>query len=199
MCEGGSPGGGSGDMTSDVTAVTADGATSGAPCVRPGRSQAVCARGERYGSPARAPHRRRDVCARVRTYGLTDVIDPGGNTVNYRISPGSKPAAHAGAAPAVSSSNTRDLTRHSVVSSHGTSASKARLIGRRLPVPSSGFDPYIAGHRFTEATRGSVHGGGAGQSIHPCLQRLALDEVARGAPTGCVGRRLRVYPAAGVS
>ena len=67
-------------MTSDITTVTADGATSGAPCVRPDRSQTVCTHGERYGSPARHPHRRRDVRAHVHTYGLTDVIDPGGNT-----------------------------------------------------------------------------------------------------------------------
>ena len=169
LCEGGSPGGGSGDMTSDITTVTADGATSGAPCVRPGRRQAVCAHGERCGSPARHPHRRRDVRAHVHTYGLTDVIDPGGNTgelsplspADTRPScarwPGSQPVEHTGS------------VRHSVVSSHGTSTSNVRLIGRQMPVPSSGLDPYIPGHRSAEATLIQLRGGGpGGRSTRVC-------------------------------
>jgi len=174
VCECGSPGGGSGDITSYVTPVTTDGATSGAPCVRPGARQAVCPHGETRGSPARHSHRRRDVCARVRTYVLTDVTDPGGNTGEMSPLTRWTPAYHACAGPAAIQSNTRDPFRHSVVSSRGTATSKARLIGRQLPVPSSGRDPYVAGHRFTAATLSQRAWGGAGQSIHPCLQRLGL-------------------------
>lgn len=162
MCEGGSPGGGSGDMTSDITTVTADGATSGAPCVRPGRSQTVCTHGERYGSPARHPHRRRDVRAHVHTYGLTDVIDPGGNTGELSPLTRRTPARHTRDGPAVSQSKTLDPSRHSVVSSHDTSTSNVRLIGRQTPVPSSGLNPYIPGHRSAEATLIQLCGGGPG-------------------------------------
>ena len=168
MCEVGSLGGGSGDMTSDVTAVTANCATSGALCVRPGGRQAVCAYRERCGSPAR----RRDVCTRVRTYGLTDVIDPGGNTVKRRISARRTAAPSCVAAPAVGSSNTRDpyATRSCLRPAHWTS--KARLIGRQSPVPSSGLDPYIPGHRVTEATL-IQRAWGRGRVVdHTCLQRL---------------------------
>lgn len=187
-------------MTSDVTAVTADGATSGAPCVRPGRSQAVCAHGERRGSPARHPHRRRGVCARVPTYGLTDVIDPGGNTGEVSFLTRRTSVRHACAVPPVSQANTRDpyATRPCLRTAHRTS--KGRLIVRHWPVPSSGRDPYIAGHGFIEATL-SQRAWGRGRPVDPPVSAAAwgLDEVARGAPTGCVGRRLRVYPAAGVS
>jgi len=166
VCECGSPGGGSGDMTSDITTVTTDGATSGAPCVRPGARQAVWAHGKRCGSPARHSHRRCDVCTRVRTYVLTDVIDPGGNTGEVSPLTRRTPAYHACAGRAAIQSNTRGLYGHSVVSSHGTAASKARLIGRQLPVPSSGRDPYVAGHRFTAATL-SQRAWGRGRAVDP--------------------------------
>jgi hypothetical protein len=148
VCETRSLRGGSGDMPSDVTAVTTNCAASGALCVRPGGRQAVCAYRERCGTPART----RDVRTRVRTYGLTDVIDPGGNTVTCRNQPGGRPHRHAWVAPAVGSSNTRDPYATRSCLRPGTLTSKARLIGRRSPVPSSGLDPYIAGHRVTEAT-----------------------------------------------
>ena len=128
MCEVGSLGGGSGDMTSDVTAVTANCATSGALCVRPGGRQAVCAYGERCGSPAR----RRDVCTRVRTYGLTDVIDPGGNTVNVASQPGGRPHRHAW------------LPRPSARRTHGIRTPLGRVFARHIDVESAANRASVA-------------------------------------------------------
>ena len=146
MCQGGSPDGGSGDMTSNATTVTTDGATSGAPQVRPGERRAVRTHVERYGSPAKQPHRRRDVCTRVRTYGLTDVIAPDGNTGEVSPLTRRKSARHACAGPAVSRSNTRDpyATWPCLHTAHRTA--EWRLIKRQWPVLSSGIDPYVPGH-----------------------------------------------------
>src|SRR4051794_3697284 len=95
-------------MTSVVTAVTADGAAYGVPCVRPGRSEAVWTHGERYVSPAQHPHCRRDVCARVRTDGVTDVNDPGGYTGEVSSFTWRAACPSYARWPAASQSNSRD-------------------------------------------------------------------------------------------
>jgi hypothetical protein len=148
----GSPGGGSGDATSNVTTVTTDGATSGATGVSPRCRPSACAHGQRGGSSARHPHHRRDVCAHVCTYGRTDVVDPGGNTGELSPLTRCMPACHPRVGPAVSQSNTRDPYATWSCLRAAQQPSKGRFIGRQSSVLSSGVDPYMPGQRCIRAT-----------------------------------------------
>lgn len=196
----GSPGGGSGGATSDVTTVTTDGATSGATGVSPRCRPTACAHGQRCGSSGRHPPRRRDVCAHVCTYGGTDVVDPGGNTGELSPLMRRMPACHPGVGPVVSQSNARDPYATWPCLRAGQLPPKGRFIGRQSSVRASGVDPYMRGQRCIRATL--IHcgwgRGPGGRSTRVCTP-VVLDEVPRRASTECVGIRLRGCRAAGVS